>query len=364
MTAPLKKTALHQLHLDLKAKMGEFADFDMPLQYSSVKQEALAVRNHCGIFDVSHMGEFFVKGPQAQEFIDYMICNDFKSAPLNKAVYSPLCREDGSVIDDLIAYKIKEDYCLICVNASNIQKDWEWFYSHISQFDCEIHDLSQDYSLLAIQGPKSCDAFERLGLEFINQQKPFSVFETELSCFGENEKIIIAKTGYTGEDGAEIFCSHNCAQKIWTLLLENGVTPCGLVARDLLRTEACFPLYGQEIHDEVTPLDSALSWTVKLDKNNFIGKEALQTYKPKYKLIKLILDKGIPRQGHQVLYQQKPVGFVTSGTMSVVQQKGIALAHIEKDLTCNENHFSIEIRQKAYPAVKVKNSFHKINQSS
>ncbi|MBY0413100.1 MAG: glycine cleavage system aminomethyltransferase GcvT, partial [Bdellovibrionales bacterium] len=293
----LLKTSLHEAHLSLGAKMAPFAGFDMPLQYSSVKEEVMAVREHAGVFDVSHMGEFFVSGPDAVSFVDHIITNDFKNAEMLKAVYSPLCREDGTVIDDLIAYKLENEKVLICVNASNIDKDWNWISSQKGTFNCNLSNLSNDFSLLAIQGPKAELILRDFGILFPKDFPYYSIAEVA----HDGEKLIVARTGYTGEDGFEIFSSHKYAKHLWDKLIFNGVKPCGLASRDVLRVEVCYPLYGHEISDTVTPLDAGLSWTVKMSKADFVGKKALENYKAKFQLVKLSLERGIPREGYDVV---------------------------------------------------------------
>jgi aminomethyltransferase len=341
------KTSLHSEHLALNAKMAPFAGFDMPLQYSSVKEEVQVVRSHIGVFDVSHMGEFLVTGPDAIAFVDHIITNDFKNAEMLKAVYSPLCREDGTVIDDLIAYKLEQNRILICVNASNIAKDWEWISDQKGSFNCKLENLSDDFSLLAIQGPKAEALMIELGLVPSTNFPYYSILETT----SNGEKLIIARTGYTGEDGFEVFSSHNFARKFWKDLLEHGVKPCGLASRDVLRLEVCYPLYGHELNDQVTPLDAGLGWTVKMAKENFVGKKALEAYRPKYQLVKLSLDRGIPREGYDVLNTKgEKIGTVTSGTMSVVTGKGIALALVEKAKNPQDKKYQINIRNTNYEA--------------
>ncbi len=343
----IKKTSLHEAHTHLNAKMAPFAGFDMPLQYSSVKEEVLAVRENAGVFDVSHMGEFFVTGADAIKFVNYLITNDFENADMLKAVYSPLCRENGTVVDDLIAYKLAVDRVLICVNASNIEKDWNWMTSKLSGFDCKMENRSDDFSLLAVQGPKVELILKSLNIIPQAEMPYYSIREVS----HEGEELIIARTGYTGEDGFEIFSSHNFARNFWNKLIFNGVKPCGLAARDVLRLEVCFPLYGHELNDEVTPLDAGLSWTVKLDKANFIGKSALQELKPKYQLVKLSLERGIPREGYSVLNGLgDKIGQVTSGTMSVITGKGVALALVEKSKMPKDKKIQINIRNTNYEA--------------
>lgn len=341
------KTSLHEEHLALNAKMAPFAGFDMPLQYSSVKEEVLAVRNDVGVFDVSHMGEFFVEGTDAISFVDFLVTNDFKSAEMNKAVYSPLCRENGTVIDDLIAYKLADDKVLICVNASNINKDWDWISSKVSNFNCKLANKSDEFSLLAIQGPRAESVLKVLDLLDSSNFPYYSILESKYL----NEFVIIARTGYTGEDGFEVFGSHKTIKKLWSDLLSKGVKPCGLAARDVLRLEVCYPLYGHELNDDITPLDASLGWTVKLNKNSFIGKSSLESYKPKFQLIKLSLERGIPREGYSVQNENNEViGKVTSGTMSVITGKGIAFCLIEKNKIPVDKKYFINIRNTNYEA--------------
>lgn len=343
----IQKTSLHEEHLSLNAKMAPFAGFDMPLQYSSVKEEVQAVRSNAGVFDVSHMGEFLVEGTDAINFVDYIMTNDFKNAEMLKAVYSPLCRDNGTVIDDMIAYKLAEDRVLICVNASNIKKDWDWISTKTSQFKINLKNLSDDYSLLAIQGPEAEAILRNTGILGFQSFPYYSILETT----HEGEKLIVARTGYTGEDGFEVFSSHAFAKKFWKQLLEMGVKPCGLAARDVLRLEVCYPLYGHELNDEITPLDAGLAWTVKLEKENFIGKTALSEYKPRFQLVKLSLERGIPREGYDVLDSHlNQIGKVTSGTMSVVTGKGIAMALIEKEKNPKDKKYLINIRNTNYEA--------------
>ena len=349
----LLRTHLYDEHVKLGAKIVPFAGWDMPVQYTSVKDEVLAVRNNIGVFDVSHMGEFFIEGKDAEAFADYLVTNDILSAPNGKAIYSPLCREDGTVVDDLIVYKLAPGRVMICVNASNIEKDFSWMKSKHSGFDCSFTNLSNVFSLLALQGPKAFDTLKPLVNE-LPELEYYSVFETKIG----QHPVILARTGYTGEDGFEIFGTHQTIKDLWQKLIAAGVTPCGLAARDVLRLEVCYPLYGHELNDEVNPFDAGLSWTVKLNKTKFIGKDVLQNKPSKYKLIKLQLDKGIPREGYPVLNSKNEiVGQVTSGTMSVVTNKGICLARIQIDKAPADEVFSIDIRTKAYPAQLIKKPF-------
>lgn len=338
----LLRTPLFEEHVKLGAKMLPFAGFEMPIQYSSVKDEVIAVRENAGIFDVGHMGEFWVTGKEAVDFVDYILVNDFKESPVSKAVYSPLCREDGTIIDDLIAYKISEDRVLICVNAANIKKDWDWINQFSGKFECSLEDKSSSTSLVALQGPKSSDILKDIGLLSDDSAEYYSAFST---LFQDSE-VIVARTGYTGEDGFEIFGTDNVIKSIWSESLKHGALPCGLASRDVLRIEVCYPLYGHEIDDTKTPLDAALKWTVKFNDRDFVGKEALINYTPKSRLVKLSIDKGIPREGYEILNEREEViGKVTSGTMSTIFGKGIALGEVDRKLFPENKKFKIKIRK-------------------
>ncbi len=349
----LKRTRLYDEHVKLGAKIVPFAGWDMPVQYSSVKDEVLAVRNHVGVFDVSHMGEFFIDGKEAEAFADSLVTNDILGAPQGKAIYSPLCRENGTVIDDLIVYKLAPGRVMICVNASNIEKDFNWIKSKHAGFECTLKNKSDEFSLLALQGPKALETLKPF-LNELPDLEYYSVFETQF----QGRPIILARTGYTGEDGFEIFGDHDAISSLWRKFMEAKVTPCGLAARDVLRLEVCYPLYGHELNDEVTPYDAGLGWTVKLNKSKFVGLDALKPKPAQYKLVKLLLDKGIPREGYPVLNAKSEIiGTITSGTMSVQLNKGIAFARIQIDKVPKDEVFIIDIRQKHYPAQQVSKPF-------
>lgn len=336
------RTSLYERHVQLGAKVVDFAGWDMPVQYKSVKDEVLAVRQKAGVFDVSHMGEFFIEGKRAIEFIDYLVTNNIAAAEMGKAVYSPLCREDGTVIDDLIVYKLAADRLMVCVNASNIDKDFNWMKQFASKFDVKFTNQSNDYSLLALQGPESFEHLKAL-VGALPDMPYYSIWE--------GGQVMVARTGYTGEDGFEIFGGHGVIAKLWDQLLARGVAPCGLAARDVLRLEVCYPLYGHELNDEITPLDAGLGWTVKKDKADFVGKAALTNYTVRFKLVKLLVEKGIPREGYAVCdAQDKVIGKVTSGTQSVILSQGVALARIEAEHAKPGQNYFIDIRQKKYAA--------------
>ena len=346
-----KQTALIEEHKRLGANIVDFAGWEMPVRYSSIKEEVMAVRKSVGMFDVSHMGEFFFTGTDATKAIDYLMTNDFENSPVGKAVYSPLCGSEGGIIDDAIAYKLDEKQSLLCVNASNIEKDREWILSVLKEqgFECQFTDSSDNYSLIAIQGPDT----QRILTQVFDR----SFHDYEYYSVHRDEHFIFARTGYTGEDGFEIFGDHTHILKLWLDLEKAGVIPCGLAARDVLRLEVAYPLYGQDLTDKLTPLDCNLKWTVKFNKSDFSGKTALYHYKPFKKLIKLELDKGIPRAGQEVFQHDLKIGEVTSGTMSVTTGKGICLALVDKEVFNKDELHFLEIRGKKHEAKFTTNPF-------
>jgi aminomethyltransferase len=352
----MKKTILHDQHKEiLKAKMAPFAGFMMPLQYTSAKEEISAVRNAAGIFDVSHMGEFFITGEETIQFVDYIITNDYQKLPVGKAIYSPICNNDGNIIDDLIVYKLSPTKALICVNAANIEKDWNWIYPFTDKFNIKIENRSDEFSLIALQGPNS---EKILSKTFPSQSSLF----TGLPYYGvlddEVNKTIFARTGYTGEDGFEIFCKNESVEAIWLRLLENGAQPCGLAARDTLRLEVCYPLYGKELDDAHSPRESSLAWTLKKNDAPFIGKEEIAKREVNTKVIKLSLEKHIPREGYQVFLKEEVIGKVTSGTFSPTLSQGIAMARVKNIKNLQQDDLLIEIRGKKYQAKYHKSAFY------
>ena len=349
-----QKTSLYEEHCALGAKMVDFAGWDMPIQYKNLKEEVTAVRESVGVFDVSHMGEFFIEGKETYKFLDYLLPNHIEKAALYKAVYSPLLREDATIIDDLIVYKLSESKALICVNASNIEKDYNWISEQIKNFDCELSDHSEKYSLLALQGPESENILSQILDTDLSTLAYYGAKETKAL----NADLIIARTGYTGEDGFEVFASHETIKVLWKEMMIKEVKPCGLGARDVLRLEVCYPLYGHELSDHTTPYETGLKWTVKNDKKSYIGKEALINSTPKTKLIKIILDKGIPREGYQLENQDGVLlGEITSGTMSVVLKKGIAIARVDQEKFNKDDEVLVDIRGKKYNAQIVTKPF-------
>ena len=316
---------LHDFHAQQGARFVAFGGWNMPVQYTSILEEHKAVRNAVGLFDVSHMGEFHVFGSDAALFLDRLVVNAVANAPVGKAVYSPMCNSDGTVVDDLIIYRKANDEFLVCVNASNIEKDFGWFLKQAERwsFELEIEDHSDEYALLALQGPKSEAILTAMGLGEVKDLKHF--WHCLLSFGGE--KVRIARTGYTGEDGFEIYSSPKAAESLAKQVLAKGaaygVKLCGLGARDSLRLEAGLPLYGHELSDSISPFEASLDWTVKLNKPDFIGKNALTEQKEKgvpRRVVHFKLEgRRIAREGTLVTDEAgEPVGKVLSGTLSPI----------------------------------------------
>ena len=355
----MKNTALTATHEALSAKMVPFAGYNMPVQYDGVNVEHEAVRTGVGVFDVSHMGEFLIEGPHAIDLIQKVASNDASKLIVGKAQYSCLPNDDGGIVDDLIIYKLKEESYLLVVNASNIEKDWNWISSKNS-VGAEMRDLSEDYSLLAIQGPKAIEAMQSLsshdlaGIKFYN----FVVGD-----FAGVEHAIISATGYTGSGGFEIYCKNSEVKQIWDKVIEAGAKPIGLAARDTLRLEMGYCLYGNDINDTTSPIEAGLGWITKFSKQ-FTNSAALEDQKrrgPDRKLIAFEIDeRGIPRQGYDIVDSSgKTIGNVTSGTMSPSLGKGIGMGYVPTILTEVGTKLHIQIRKNAVPATVIKLPFYK-----
>jgi aminomethyltransferase len=341
----LLRTPLYQKHLELKARMVSFGGWDMPVQYSGVIQEHLAVRERAGMFDVSHMGEFMISGAQALEFLQYTTVNDVSKLKPGRAQYNMLPNKNGGLVDDIYVYKLSEDRYLMVVNASNIEKDFNHLSSFTSEFDVTLENQSENWALIAIQGPNTQTLLENHCTESLSSRKKNSVFDTTL--FGYSVRM--ARTGYTGEDGFEIFCAPSDAPNIWDKLLELQFEPCGLGARDTLRLEAGFPLYGHEWSDNTNPLETPLKWAVK-EYKEFVGREAMVNAAKTRALVGIqISDRGIPREGYPVKLEGRVVGHCTSGTMSPSLKVGIALAYVEVGLAMGTK-VDLEIRGSDVPA--------------
>ncbi len=329
---------LHDFHAAQGARFVAFGGWNMPVQYTSILEEHKAVREAAGLFDVSHMGEFFVNGSDAALFLDRLVVNAVAQAPVGRAVYSPMCNSEGTVVDDLIIYRVKEDAFLVCVNAGNIEKDFGWFLKQAERWglDVEIEDHSDEFALLALQGPKAEDILVAVGLEEVKEIKRF--WHRQVS-FGA-EKLRVCRTGYTGEDGFEIYCSPKAAESLAKQILAEGeaygVKLCGLGARDSLRLEAGLPLYGHELSDSITPFEASLDWTVKLNKTDFIGKNALTEQQedgiPRRVLHFKLEGRRIAREGTPVLDATgEAVGQVLSGTLSPILNCPIGSAIVRSE---------------------------------
>lgn len=357
----MKITAFNQIHKDLGAKMVPYAGFEMPVQYAGVNQEHLVVRNGVGVFDVSHMGQFFIKGPEALELLQYIGSNDASKVKVGQAQYTCLTNEKGGIVDDLIIYRMSEDEWMLVVNASNIDKDWEWINKH-NKFDVEIENRSDQLSLLAIQGPKAIEAMQSLTDENL-AEIPFYNFK--VAEFAGAKDVIISATGYTGSGGFEIYFDNQYAEMMWEKVMEAGkdfgIEPCGLAARDTLRLEKGFCLYGNEINEDISPLEAGLGWITKLNKD-FIGKDVIAQQKENGIEKKLIgfklIERGVPRQDYKILDEnENEIGVVTSGTQSPVLKEGIGMGYVKTDLAEVGNQILIQVRNKTIKAEIVKTPF-------
>jgi aminomethyltransferase len=361
----MKNTALSQTHESLDAKMVPFAGYNMPVSYEGVTAEHETVRKGIGVFDVSHMGEFLISGPKALELIQKVSSNDAAKLSIGKAQYSCLPNETGGIVDDLILYKLKEDQYLLVVNASNIEKDWEHISMHNKTIGAEMQNISDDYSLLAIQGPSAVDAMQCLTSVDLSAIK---FYNFKVADFAEVDHVIISATGYTGSGGFEIYCKNSEVKQIWDRVFEAGahfgIKPIGLAARDTLRLEMGYCLYGNDINDTTSPLEAGLGWITKFTKD-FVNSEALAKEKahgPERKLVAFELDeRGIPRHDYDIVDGQgEKIGVVTSGTMSPSMGKGIGLGYVPTILSEVGSKIKIQIRKKAISATIVKLPFYKV----
>ena len=360
----MKNIALHKVHEKLGAKMVPFAGYNMPVQYEGVTAEHLTVRKSVGVFDVSHMGEFLVSGENALALIQKVTSNDASKLAIGDAQYSCFPNTENGIVDDLICYRIKENQYLLVVNASNIEKDWNWISNYNKEFGADLKDLSDDYSLLAIQGPKAVEAMQNLSsLDLADI--PFYKFK--VGDFAGIEHVIISATGYTGSGGFEIYCKNSEVEQIWNRVFlagaEFGIKPIGLAARDTLRLEMGYCLYGNDIDDTTSPIEAGLGWITKFTKD-FVNADALakqKEEKPSRKLVAFELnERGIPRQGYDIVNEEGSIiGKVTSGTMSPSLSKGIGLGYVSTASAKLGSEILIQIRKKAIPATVVKLPFYK-----
>ncbi len=359
----MKNTTLNDKHEALGAKMVPFAGFNMPVQYEGVNIEHETVRNAVGVFDVSHMGEFLIEGPNALDLIQKVSANDASTLTIGRAQYSYLPNDKGGIVDDLIIYRVKEDVYLLVVNASNIGKDWDWISSQNSM-KANMRNLSDDYSLLAIQGPKAVEAMQSLTSIDLSAIK---FYHFEVADFAGIDHVIISATGYTGSGGFEIYCKNNEVDQIWDKVLDAGadfgIKPIGLAARDTLRLEMGYCLYGNDINDTTSPLAAGLGWVTKFTKD-FINADELKAEKEagvKNKLVAFeLVDKGIPRHDYPIVDSEgNEIGVVTSGTMSPSTKKAIGLGYVPVDLSKVDSEIYVQVRNKQLKAKVVKLPFYK-----
>lgn len=357
MTSELKKTPLYQNYVDSGAKIVEFGGWAMPVQFSSIKEEHNAVRYEIGLFDVSHMGEIEIQGNDAKSFVQYILSNDTNNLTDSKALYTTLCNEEGGIIDDLVTYKLADDDYLLVVNAANTDKDFKWIEKHAKSFEVEVKKVSEQYGQLALQGPKARDLMQKLVDIDISEMGMFE-FKKDVQLFNKN--VILSQSGYTGEDGFEIYCDANDTVAIWEGLLEYDVTPCGLGARDTLRLEAGLPLHGQDLTESITPYEGGIAFAAKpLIDDDFIGKSVLKDQKENGSSRRTVglelLDKGIARTGYEVLdLDGNQIGEVTSGTKSPSSDKSIALAIINRDAFEMGRELLVQVRKRQVKAKIVK----------
>lgn len=363
MEEQYKLTCLYEQHLALGAKMSPFAGFMMPIQYSSITEEHIAVRTRVGMFDVSHMGEIFINGKDAKRFINHIFTNDISQMAEGQVLYGMMLYPDGGTVDDLLVYReYSEDHYLLVVNASNIEKDYKWMLENSEGYEVTIDNQSEAWGQIAVQGPAA--------EEFVNKVLGVDVSPLTFYTFNDyqigGKRVIISRTGYTGEDGFEIYSSKEDTIRFWKNLLDAGVVPCGLGCRDTLRFEAGLPLYGDELSAEISPVMAGLSIFCKLDKEEFIGKDALVKQKAEGTSRKLvgieIQDKAIPRAGYPVeLSDGTEVGIVTTGYHSISLDKSICFALVDSAYAALGTALNIRIRKKVFPGEVIKKRFYKTN---
>lgn len=355
----MKKTALNNIHHKLGAKMVEFAGFEMPIQYSSIREEHRRVRNTVGVFDVSHMGEIEIWGKEALNMVQKITINDAAILKIGQVQYSAMCYEDGGIVDDLLVYRFKDHYLLV-VNAANKDKDFNWMIKNKLN-DCKIIDTSDKFTQLAVQGKRSEATLQKLTDVDLSQIKFYWFVQGELALV----PMIISRTGYTGEPGFELYFENQYAEKVWNRIFDAGkqfnIEPIGLGARDSLRLEKKMCLYGNDIDHTTNPLEATLGWITKLDKGEFIGKEAILKIKEAgivRRLVAFVLNEsGFPRKGYEIYKNGEKIGFVTSGTVSPVLEKGIGLGYVQKEYSKIGTEMSINIRNKMIAAQIIKPPF-------
>lgn len=360
----LQRTPLFPLYAEYGAKTIDFGGWELPVQFSSIKEEHEAVRTRAGLFDVSHMGEFEVKGKDSLAFLQKMMTNDVAKLTDGRAQYTLMCYEDGGTVDDLLVYKKADDHYLLVVNAANIEKDFAWLSEHVVG-DVELVNISNDIAQLALQGPLAEKVLQQLTTVDLSTMK-FFAFADHVDVAGV--QTLVSRTGYTGEDGFELYCRAEDAPTLWRTILEagkeEGVLPCGLGARDTLRFEVCLPLYGQELAKDITPIEAGLGFAVKTNKDvDFFGKEILKKQKEEGAPRRLVgiemIDKGIARHGYAVYVNNEQIGFVTTGTQSPTLKKNIGLALISTAFSSLGTEVEVDVRGKRLKARVVATPFYK-----
>lgn len=350
----LRKTAINDLHNELGAKMIEYAGWSLPSEYEGLKEEHRVVREGVGIFDVSHMGEIFFRGPQALEFANYVFSNDINKLKDGKLQYTLMLNEKGGVVDDLIVGKVNDEELFMVVNGANVDKDFEWMKSKAEGFDVEIANDSDKYAVLAVQGPDSQKTIQAL-TDFNLEDMEYYSFVQDVEILGK--KVILSESGYTGEKGYEIYPLVEDAAEIFKALVGEGAVPCGLGARDTLRFEASMPLYGNEMDEDMSPIEAGLKFAINFDKGDFVGKDALEKYLEegqKKKIVGIELKgKGMPRQGYKIAKDGKEIGEITTGYLSPTLDKPLANAIIDIDCAEIGNEVEVLVRKKSIPAVIV-----------
>jgi len=362
LTEP-RKTSLYNAHIKHGGKVVDYSGWALPVQYEGLTQEHEAVRTQAGIFDVSHMGEVEITGPQALDYVQYLVTNDISVLNDNQIAYCFMCYPDGGVVDDLLVYKFSNDHYFLVINASNVEKDVDWMNENAKGFDVNVKNLSDDISEVAIQGPNAQKIVQKLTDTDLSEIK-FFYLKRDVNIAGVN--CLISRTGYTGEDGFEIYFDHEHAEELWDKVMEagkeDGLKPAGLGARDTLRFEVNLPLYGNELGKDITPLEAGYGMFVKLNKENFIGKDALAKQKAeglKRKVVGFeLIDRGVPRHGYEVFADGKKIGVVTTGYYSPSTKRNVGLALVDIEYTALDAEFDIQVRNRSLKAKVVNKRFY------
>jgi aminomethyltransferase len=362
----IKKTPLNEIHRSLGGRMVEYAGWDMPVQFAGPIPEHMAVRDAAGLFDVSHMGEIEVRGVDAIALVDYVTANNPRELTDHQAQYSVMCNERGGIVDDLLVYRLGAEHIFLVVNAGTTDKDFDWIQSHSGRFNCELSNTSSAYAQIAIQGPIAERVLQELTPSMLDRIPGFWSQSVAIDGF----RTLVSRTGYTGEDGFEIYCSPQHAAHIWNRLMMvgsgQGLVPCGLAARNTLRLESKMALYGNDINDDTTPLEAGLGWVVKLDKGDFVGRDALVAQKQEGVRRRLVgfevLDRAPARDGYTVVKDGAEIGTVTSGSPAPYLKKNIGLAYLPTEHAKVGTEIGIVVRGRTVPAVVVKTPFYKRKQ--